>query len=102
MTGAWRYVVKPYLDRQEWERKNALEKARIERKQETEEMLAPLKEQMRQLQTDVNRVGDKSILLGDAVSATNKEVLALKQEQESLHQAVRDHMQAEDAKKDGH
>src|SRR5688572_24019373 len=99
----WRYAIKPYLQHREEERQRALKDAAILRKGEISAALIPLQEEMRLLQTDVKRVGDKSILLGDAVSGANKSIEALKREQESLHQAVRLHMQSEDvAKRDGH
>jgi hypothetical protein len=95
----WRYAIKPFLEHREAERKRDITEAALLRKGEITAALIPIQEQLRLLQTDVNRVSDKSILLGDAVSGANRSIEALRAEQESLHQAVREHMQAEDTKK---
>jgi C4-dicarboxylate-specific signal transduction histidine kinase len=98
----WRYAIKPFLEHREAERKRDLADAAALRKGEITAALIPLQEQIKLQQTDVNRVGDKLIMLGDAVSGVNVRLNALQTEQESLHRAVLEHMQTEDAKRDGH
>jgi hypothetical protein len=92
----WRYAIKPYFEFRENERKRDIAAAAAIRKGEITAALIPLQEQVRALQGDVNRVTDKSILLGDAVAGANRSIEELRAEQRSLHAAVRDHMQTED------
>lgn len=112
----WRYAIKPYLQHREEERKRALQDAALLRKGEITVALIPLQEQLRLLQTDVNRVGDKAILLGDAIHGANmrldqfaaqnasmhvdvnQRLNQLTAESQSLHSDVRAHMEAEDLK----
>ena len=98
----WRYAIKPYLEHRELERSRDLTNAAVVRKGEITVALLPIQEQLKSLQTDVNRVSDKSVLLGDAVAGANRAIEELRREQHSLHQSVREHMQAEDARQDGH
>ena len=98
----WKYAIKPYFEHRETERKRDLADAAAIRKGEITVALLPIQEQLKSLQGDVNRVSDKSVLLGDAMAGANRAIDELRREQHSLHQSVREHMQAEDARQDGH
>ena len=92
----WRYAIKPYKEHVEAERKRALLDAAVLRKGEITAALIPLQEQLASMQKDLNRVGDKAILQGDAIHGINLRLEALTEEQRSLHSDVRTHMRNED------
>jgi hypothetical protein len=83
----WKYAIKTYLEHREAERKKELEEAAALRKGEIDAAIFPLQA--------------KLVHLADAMSGVNLQIKELTNEQQSLHREVRDHMQAEDAKRDG-
>lgn len=97
----WRYAIKPYLEHRELERKRDLQEAAAVRKGEITVALIPINESINALKNDVQRTGDKVILQGDAIYGINRQLNVLAEEQRMLHQSVRAHMDAEDARHQG-